>query len=181
MKDIDKYINSVIKIQYIIRNYIKQLHKLPLIIYNKIDINYNSINSFQVDIKDNNDKNNKIREIIIGAINNNKIKNIYYIKSHRWHNLRNNINIYIDKLDNSINKNKITLIHKGGRKYNYDFNMIIDDNIYKIEFKFNIDKICNSRQYVVYIFFYIFFIFLVLSDLANVSFAILICKIVLFI
>ena len=32
MKDIDKYINSVIKIQYIIRNYIKQLHKLPLII-----------------------------------------------------------------------------------------------------------------------------------------------------
>jgi hypothetical protein len=147
----DKYDKQIKIIQNFYRVYINKLKSLPNIKYLKYDIKYESINSFRISTKNLNDKNNKIRELIIGAIINSKIPISYYKYSRRWNNLKNGINLYINKMLSKYNLtlNTISCIHKGGRKYNYDFNMIINDtNIFNIELKFNVLSIDESPQFV---------------------------------
>ena len=65
---------------------INDLHKvfnLKSFIYNNKNINDKSINAFNLSIRQLNDKNNKIRENIIGAIINNKVPENYYILN-KW-------------------------------------------------------------------------------------------------
>jgi hypothetical protein len=102
--------------------------------------------------KNTNDINNKKRENIIGRIIaniNNPIDddiNNYYKFSRRWNNIKDAVNNYINK-ELNIHKN-INLIHRGGRKYNYDFEINDEKASYNIELKFNIDKVDKAPQFV---------------------------------
>lgn len=127
----------------IFKLYLIKLYNLPIL----ENINYKSINSFNVCDKNLNDMMNKCRENIIISIINNKIPKDYYKYSNRWKNLRDNIGDFISSLYSPIIN--IKGIIKGGRKNNYDFEIIINKHIiFNIEFKFNSSKINNIPQFV---------------------------------
>lgn len=113
------------------------------------DINYFNTNTSK---KQKNDKNNKKREHIISSIINMKTPKIFFNKSQRWFNLKKEIDLYITKLatDNNIYQiNNISCNIKAGRKYNYDFDIIINDiHHFNIELKFNAKKIKQAPQFV---------------------------------
>jgi len=128
-------------------------NELKEILYNKEVINCKSIDSFTVAEKKLNDKNNKTRENIIGAIINDNIHNEYYI-INRWLMLRTMLFKILDELVAYKTYNKIICIHKGGRNNKYDFSIefIFDDNtkdIFNVEFKFNISEINQAPKPVV--------------------------------
>ena len=135
------------------KKYLNKLHNLESIVYEGIIINYQIIKIFEDNtIRNNNDKNNKIRENIIIAIVNNKIPKEYYILSYFWNNLKNKL---FDVLNIIFNNNLIDLECKkaGGRNKNYDFLISILDNDNKkinkkIEFKFNCEKIDKCPQFL---------------------------------
>ena len=90
--------------------------------YNKEQITIDSISAFDLAAKGLNDKNNKTRENIIGAIINNKVPSEYY-EIPRWLQLKTSVLHYLIELDFQP-FDKIECKHKGGRKFNYDFNII---------------------------------------------------------
>jgi hypothetical protein len=114
----------------------------------KIDIE--SINKFYIiDKKEKNDKNNKIREVVIEAIINDDIPNEYYIISSKWQKLKASLYKYINILSDNIKIETIKCINKGGRIYHYDFEILINGiHVYKIEFKFNVAKCKDTPQVV---------------------------------
>lgn len=125
--------------------------KFDNVIYNKTTINYYSINSFDLSSRTNNDKNNKIRESIIGAIINNKIPYNYYKYSFRWTKMKDEIDKYISELCilNKLTKQTQKCIHKAGRKHNYDLSLIINEcKTFNIEIKFNAQNIDETPQFV---------------------------------
>lgn len=140
---------------YIITRFIKYCHKvhsnLNNINYNNTIINYYSINSFNLSLKSDNDKNNKIRETIIGAIINNHIPTNYYKYSLLWKKLKYEIDKYILDLcilNNLINQTQ-KCVHKAGRKNNYDLLLIINECIsFNIEIKFNAKNVDETSQFV---------------------------------
>ena len=134
----------------VFRKYLERLNNLPNIYYNKKRIVYRDINAFVASPKKDNDKNNKIRENIIGAIINNKIPEKYYKYSRRWATLKRALELYVYELANLLpgNISNIRLIHKGSRKYNYDFTIIANDTEYNIELKFNAENIEDAPQFV---------------------------------
>lgn len=141
----------ILIIQNTLKKYLHNLYSLDNITYNSQTLNYKSINSFDISTKKHNDINNKLRESIIGAIINDKIPQNYYIFSKRWYTLKNNIMDYIYSIYPSSNSNNITnisCVHKGGRKFNYDFEIKINDTIYNIELKFNAENIIDTPQFV---------------------------------
>jgi hypothetical protein len=152
------YENETCKCKYIlliknnIKKYMGSLKQLPIIEYNKLSISYYDINAFLVSDKKTNDKNNKMRENIIGAIINNEIPDKYYY-SNRWNNMKNSIFNYIYSLINEDQSNvtidKIDCQHKGGRNYNFDFTINVN-NMYNfnVELKFNAAKISDAPQFV---------------------------------
>jgi len=120
--------------------------------YNKEEITPESINAFILSSKNQNDKNNKTRENIIGAIMNGKVPNEFY-EIPQWKEKKENIFSFISQLTNNKKYNKIECEHKGGRKFNYDFDITIyyDDGsivIENIELKFNTPSIAGAPQYV---------------------------------
>ena len=136
-----------------IAKYLDSLKNLSCINYNNEQITYNSINSFNKTERKKNYSSNKIRENIIGVIINNKIPEDYYKYLPRWNIMRENIKVYITELFNTKYENiyikTIECIHKGGRKFNYDFNIIINTNIsFNVEFKFNCNRLDNIPQFV---------------------------------
>jgi hypothetical protein len=139
----------------IIERFIKYCHtiysNLDNINYNNTIINYYSIHSFYLSTKTNNDKNNKIRETIIGAIINSQIPTNYYKYSLLWKKLKYEIDNYIlnlcilNKLTNQTQK----CVHKAGRTHNYDLLLIINECItFNIEIKFNAENVNQSPQFV---------------------------------
>jgi len=127
----------------IFKLYLIKLYNLPIL----ENLNYKSINSFNICDKNLNDNMNKCRENIIISIINNKIPKDYYKYSNRWRKLRENIGNFISSLYSPIIN--IKGIIKGGRKNNYDFEIIINKHIiFNIEFKFNSSKINNIPQFV---------------------------------
>ena len=127
----------------IFKLYLIKLYNLPIL----ENLNYKSINSFNICDKNLNDNMNKCRENIIISIINNKIPKDYYKYSNRWRKLRENIGDFISSLYSPIIN--IKGIIKGGRKNNYDFEIIINKHIiFNIEFKFNSSKINNIPQFV---------------------------------
>lgn len=129
------------------RKCLRLFHSFPLFTINKLSFSYYSINSFIVSCKKNNDANNKIRENIIIAIINNKVPCIYFKYSNRWKKLKNNLFKYINSIDNINDFNDVKIVHRGGRKYNYDFTLIINNKPYNIEFKFNSKCIEDTPQF----------------------------------
>jgi hypothetical protein len=108
--------------------------------------NYNQLR------KDNN-KNNKIRENIIYNIIKNTIPNEWYIENKKWLELKIKLFDIINLLSNNIKYDNIDIILKGGRNFNYDFellylsNFIIINKIY-IEFKYNTYRIDKYPQFL---------------------------------
>jgi hypothetical protein len=132
--------------------YIQNIRGLSAIQYGRDNyICYRDINAFNISAKNTNDMNNKKRENIIGCIIANydtNTMNNYYRFSRRWNNIKDAVFNYIsDELQIPNHKN-ITVIHKGGRKYNYDFEIISDTKQYNIELKFNIEDVKDAPQFV---------------------------------
>jgi hypothetical protein len=159
-------LNHLLKIQRNVKAWLSRIHKLPTIKYNGTLLSYKSINAFRISQKNVNDKNNKLRENIIGSIINNKIPEPYFKNSLQWNKMKTSINNYLkndllkncDDNDNNDNNewNKIqniNLIHKGGRKFNYDMEIIFtfNDNSskkYFVELKFNAQQLADAPQFV---------------------------------
>lgn len=100
---------------------------------------------FEISLKKDNDKYNKIRESIIQDIINNNIPIDYYQDS-KWKLIKEQIFIYLDILNNKEqNIHNVLCEKKAGRKNKFDFIFTINNSRkFNIEFKFNaksIDKI----------------------------------------
>lgn len=148
---LENFTKQIIIIQKFIKHCNKIYKNLNTISYNKSIINYYDINSFNISSKSNNDSNNKKREIIIGAIINNKIPNNYYKYSFRWYKLKEEVNNYIYNLcrNQNIIINTQQCIHNAGRNNNNDFKLIINNEFnFKIEFKFNAEYVIETPQFV---------------------------------
>ena len=149
---------------------IKNLEKIQLEVNksksdNKIDIDIESINFFRKEVfeKKNNDLYNKIRENIIKKIINKDIPEEYYLYSLKWYNFKNSLFDFLNKiikienpknLKNEEEKYKsINCKIKGGRKYNYDFDIVycFENNIEiikKVEFKFGSLNVEDCPQFI---------------------------------
>lgn len=142
--------NEVSIIQRSIRKFMDTIKILNSITYNKVSMNYKSINSFSQSSKNNNDTNNKMRENIVGAIINNSIPENYFTLSRRWKQIRNSITIYLHDLikrDEPITS--VKLLHCGGRRFNYDFTIIMNEILsFNIELKFNVETVEDTPQFV---------------------------------
>ncbi len=114
------------------------------------EININDIELFyNINKKNQNDKSNKQREYIILAIVNKQIPN-KWLKNEKWNKLNNNIWKFIKNLYNDYDKTDIFKVYKGSRCNNFDF-QLYDSNTnisYNIEFKYNIDKIIKSPEFL---------------------------------
>lgn len=128
--------------------------------YNRENINTKSIDAFRLSSRQLNDKNNKTRENIIGAIINNKVPEDYYI-IQKWVSLKHNIDNYLILLEDQDEdtqlkqyiRTKTECIHRAGRNHNYDFTIIIHYNSeitkeYNVELKFNAESIDDAPQFV---------------------------------
>lgn len=119
--------------------------------YNKEIINIKSINAFNISSRSANDKNNKTREHIIGALINNKVPENYFVLA-KWLIMKNNIFAYINSLTTEPYI-KVECVNKAGRGNNYDFliKLYYEENKYnefKVEFKFNVSSLDKAPQFV---------------------------------
>lgn len=118
---------------------------------NKNIINVTSIRAFDVSTRDQNDKNNKIRENIISAIYNNKVPDDYYIIS-KWDYHRRKLFHFLTKLSDK-KYVKVECKNKAGRGNNYDFSikLFYEDGTteeFMIELKFNVSSLKAAPQFV---------------------------------
>ena len=128
------------------------IDKMNAVIFNKETITTESIHAFNPSSKGLNDKNNKTRENVVAAIINGKIPNEYY-ELPEWNTLHTSIREYIQELDNTKKYIRAVCTNKGGRKFNYDFNVVVyyEDGTncsYNIELKFNASSIDETPQFV---------------------------------
>lgn len=119
--------------------------------YNKEIINIKSINAFNISSRSTNDKNNKTREHIIGALINNKVPENYFALA-KWLIMKNNVFVYINSLTTEPYI-KVECVNKAGRGNNYDFliKLYYEENKYnefKVEFKFNASSLDEAPQFV---------------------------------
>ena len=98
----------------------------PTFTYNGLVLTDTSLKAFELSVKGNNDNNNKIRESIIGAIINDKVPEEYY-SLEEWASLKREIFIYLGALTPQPHSGKVECVHMGGRKFNFDFSIKIDD------------------------------------------------------
>ena len=118
--------------------------------YNKELMTPNSISdSFVKTSKELNDKNNKTRENIIGAIINKKVP----FRGDDWLHIEKETNNYLNELCGYKLYNNVECIHKGGRMYNYDFIFTFSyedgsNEDFYIELKFNVSSIDDAPQFV---------------------------------
>ena len=121
--------------------------------YNDIIIDYWDIYKFEnlknkECGKEKNDINNKIRENVIGSIINSKVPTKYFRYSRRWKKLKESILKYVEEISGIKNPYKMECIHKGGRKFNYDFIFIINELRFNVEFKYNAKSVSSAPQFV---------------------------------
>lgn len=103
---------------------------------------------YEINNKSKNDNDNKKRELLIDSILNKKTPEIYFKKSLRWLNIKKELENFIKKLTKNKEIKEIICIQKGGRKYNYDYDLKIDNIIYNIEFKYNVSSLKEVPQFV---------------------------------
>jgi len=119
--------------------------------YNKEILSVKSINAFNISSRSNNDKNNKTREHIIGALINNKVPENYFVLG-KWLIMKNNVFAYVNSLTTEPYI-KVECINKAGRGNNYDFLIKLYNTLdtwqeYKVEFKFNVSSLDEAPQFV---------------------------------
>lgn len=111
--------------------------------YKKEAIVIDSIGAFYLSSRSHNDKNNKTRENIIGAIINKKVPESFY-ENISWQKMKNAVDSYLEKLGGE----DFTCLHRAGRKFNYDFDFITPQRMFHIELKYNADAIEDAPQFV---------------------------------
>lgn len=114
------------------------------------EINENDIELFySINNKSRNDSCNKQREYILLSIVNKQIPELWLL-NEKWKNLYNKLWKFVFEISNTNEKSNILKIYKGSRLNNYDFLLIDIQNQqeYKIEFKYNIDKIIKSPEFL---------------------------------
>ena len=108
-------------------------------IYN---LNFEDISVFfDTSTKSNNDRVNKLRESIIEQILNKKIPKPWY-SSPQWFKVALRLKEFVKKFDGTLKEVKI----KAGRKFNYDFDFIFDNEVLKIEFKNGVKSISEYPE-----------------------------------
>ena len=124
------------------------------------NINMNWITSFKRGGKRAlNNRDNNRRELIITHVINKDIDsyNVYTNPEYgtEWRQLKEKLNIFINTyLFLNIDYSKIVCIRRGGRRFNYDFDFNIYENLNMliqnkhVEFKFNSDSVSNCPQFV---------------------------------
>ena len=115
-------------------------------------ISINSIDAFEISLRNCNDKDNKTRENIICAIINNKIPDNYY-NDNRWNLKKEATFNCLIELNNRNPYIKVVCIHSGGRKNNHDFKITFSyqdkpDETFPVEFKFNVLCVSETPQIV---------------------------------
>lgn len=105
-----------------------------------------------------NDKNNKMRETIIGAIINDCVPAAYY-RTERWRALKTAVDGFLHECAGD-RYSRVECIHAAGRGHNYDFTVqfFTHDNTgvttttttrtTNVEFKFNAAKVSDTPQFV---------------------------------
>ena len=100
-----------------------------------------------------NDKNNKMRETIIGAIINDCVPAAYY-RTERWRALKTAVDGFLHGCAGE-QYSRAECIHAAGRGHNYDFTVkfFTHDNtvaasVCNVEFKFNAAKVSDAPQFV---------------------------------
>ena len=102
---------------------------------------------YEIGTRSCNDQNNKLRESIISDIINSKIPEEFYQDS-RWSNLKDGLFNYIGKITNGEKLEHVECKIKAGRKYNYDFELIVNRlKNYHVEFKYNAERISDLPQF----------------------------------
>jgi hypothetical protein len=112
-----------------------------------------------------NDKNNKMREAIIGAIINDRIPEQYYL-TERWRALKSAVGGFLTQCFGSSGigsgsgsgggcYSRVECIPAAGRGYNYDFSVVFTSGegaatttTHHVEFKFNASKVSDTPQFV---------------------------------
>ena len=105
-----------------------------------------------------NDKNNKMREAIIGAIINNRVPSTYYL-TERWRNLKQAVVGFLQTCASSTHDtgaaaySHVECIPAAGRGHNYDFTIVFTNSegvstTHHVEFKFNAAKVSDTPQFV---------------------------------
>ena len=110
-----------------------------------------------------NDKNNKMREAIIGAIINNRVPPTYYL-TERWRNLKQAVVGFLQTCSSSTDDDTgavaaaaayshVECIPAAGRGHNYDFTIVFTNSecvstTHHVEFKFNAAKVSDTPQFV---------------------------------
>lgn len=111
-----------------------------------------------------NDKNNKMREAIIGAIINNRVPPTYYL-TERWRNLKQAVGGFLQTCSSSTHDmgaaaaaaaaaySHVECIPAAGRGHNYDFTIVFTNSegvstTHHVEFKFNAAKVSDTPQFV---------------------------------
>uniref|UniRef100_A0A6C0LHE2 Uncharacterized protein n=1 Tax=viral metagenome TaxID=1070528 RepID=A0A6C0LHE2_9ZZZZ len=117
-----------------------------------INVNVSDIIAFRNTSRNENDEMNKKRESIIVCLLNKAIPDDYFNDKEyasQWTELRDALNLYIHNDLNIDLLCEYKAILRAGRKYNYDFMIITENNAqYNIEFKFNASKVDDTPQFV---------------------------------
>jgi hypothetical protein len=124
---------------------------LESVLYNKMTIDLNTIQSAFVSCEKNkNDASNKLRESIIGAVINGLVPEVFYLKCEKWKKLKDEVEKFISEIS-QVQKDdikSISCVQKGGRKFNYDYDVFVNDTRFKVEFKFNANRLSDAPQFV---------------------------------
>jgi len=117
----------------------------------KQGLDYKSIHAFDVSSRGDNDKNNKVRERVIASIINGAIPVEYYA-INKWYRMSAEISIFLKQIGGE-NYKSVSCVNKGGRKYNYDFDITFVNNddsekVCRVELKFNAKTIADTPQWV---------------------------------
>ena len=112
------------------------------------EIELKDIETFEISGKHDNDKNNKMREKIIQKILEKKIPESFFEQSSEWKKINDAVWNYVKTLVPNEYISTVKIEPKGGRKFNHDFNIIVNNKLFKIELKFNAENIDKAPQFV---------------------------------
>lgn len=118
-------------------------------IYEGVTIDIDSVDMwFKLTKKAENDKANKHREHIIGAILNGCVPSTYFTYSRTWKRMKDGLDAYIRSIHPHESIRTLACRHIGGRRFSYDFLISVNGTEYKVEFKFNVSTIEECPEFV---------------------------------
>lgn len=144
----------------------KSCHKyilpfFPFDSYIKNNVSFNKMSEISIDDielfyktseRNTSDEYNKKREAILCQLANKSISNDWIVNNEKWNHLNQQLELLLDRL-NPGNSTHYKFNTKGGRSKNYDFELIFFNGenkikVYKLEFKYGVNEICECPQFV---------------------------------